>query len=159
MKITKNRFYPVSFQGGYRYKSHGITVMELLIGLAFLLILVAFVAPNLQQDFGRSEMKQAVADFHRQLDMARFSAHSLNTEIKVDFNQELRAKNHSISFMLPGEPNLEPVLKEYVLPENIRMYSPQNSLRFDATGKVEWTAQIELSSERNRLLNERFLIE
>jgi Tfp pilus assembly protein FimT len=121
--------------------------------------LVAFVAPNLQQDFGRSEMKQAVADFHKQLDMARFAARRLNTEVTVDFNQELRAKNHSISFMLPGEPNLEPVLKEYVLPENIRMHSPQSNLRFNAIGEVEWTAQIELTSERNSLLDERFLIE
>ncbi len=159
MNTIKKRLNPVNFRGNFPGRYHGITVMELLIGLAFLLILVAFVAPNLQQDFGRGEMKQAVADFHRQLDMARFAARRLNTEIKVDFNQELRAKNHSISFMLPGEPNLEPVLKEYVLPENIRMHSPQDSLRFDPTGEVEWTAQVELISERNSLLGERFLIE
>lgn len=140
-------------------KNHGITVMEMLIGLAFLLILVAFIAPNLQQDSGRSEMNKAVADFHRQLDMARFAARKLNQDVTVDFQQDLRSKNHAISFTLPGEPNLEPVLKEYVLPENIRMYSPQSNLRFNGVGGVEWTAQIELISERNSMLDKRFLVE
>ena len=142
-----------------RSKNYGLTVMEILIGMAFLLILVAFVAPNLQQDFGRKEMNGAVANFHKHLEMARFAARKLNTEITVDFNQELRAKTHSISFVLPAEPNLEPVIKEYVLPENIRMHSPQKSLRFNPIGSVEWVAQIELTSEKNSLLDERFLIE
>jgi hypothetical protein len=142
-----------------RAKNHGLTVMEMLIGLAFLLILVAFVAPNLQQDFGRKEMSDAVTDFHKHLEKARFAARRLNAEITVDFNQDLRAKRHSISFVLPGEPNLEPIVKEYVLPENIRLHSPQNSMRFNGIGSVEWVAQIELTSERNSLLDERFLVE
>jgi hypothetical protein len=104
-------------------------------------------------------MNSAVADFHRHLEMARFAARRLNKEITVEFNQGRRSRNHSISFTLPGEPNLEPVLKEYVLPENIRMHSPQNSLHFDALGGVEWIAQIELTSERNSLLDKRFLVE
>jgi type II secretory pathway pseudopilin PulG len=137
----------------------GITLMELLIGLAFLLILTAFIAPNLQSDTGRSEMQKAVGDFNQHLEMARFAARRLNTEITVDFQQELRARNHSISFLLPGEPNLEPVRKELVLPEKIRLKSPQSSVRFDPLGKAELAAQVELKSERNRLLNERFLVE
>jgi len=144
------------FQKNY---NRGITVLEMLIGLAFLLILAAFIAPNLQKDSGRKELNQALADFNQHLEMARFAARRLEKEVEVDFHQGLRDRNHSISFALPGEPNLEPVLKEYVLPENIRMFSPQNSLRFDSAGQVELAAQIQLKSEANSLLDERFLVE
>jgi len=142
-----------------KHHYRGITVMEVLIGLAFLVILVAFIAPNLQRDSGRSEMGQALSDFNQHLDMARFAARRLESEITVDFHKDLRAKNHSISFVLPGEPNLDPVLKEYVLPENIRMHSQQSSLRIDSTGEVIIPAQIELTSERSRFLSERLLVE
>ncbi len=133
--------------------------MELLIGLAFLLILCAFVAPNLQKDSGRNELQRALGDFNQHMEMARFAARRLNTEITVAFHQELRARNHSISFMLPGEPNLEPVRKEYLLPENVRLHSPQSGVRLDSQGNAELAAQVELTSERNRLLSERFLVE
>ncbi len=137
----------------------GVTVLEVIIGLAFLLILIAFLAPNLQNDSGRNEMNQALSDFNRQLEMARFAASRLESEITVEFNQDQRARNHSISFVLPGEPNLEPVLKEYVLPEKIRLHSSQDNIRIDSTGKVLWETQIELSSLRNSFLSERFLVE
>lgn len=142
-----------------RKSNAGVTVMELLIGLAFLLILCAFVAPNLQRDSGRGEMQKTLSDFNQHLEMARFAARKLNTEITVVFHQELRARNHSVSFMLPGEPNLEPINKEYLLPENVRLHSPQSGVRFDGQGHAELAAQIELTSERNSLLNERFLVE
>lgn len=144
------------FQKNY---NNGITVLEMLIGLAFLLILTAFVAPNLQKDSGRKEMNQALADFNQHLEMARFAARRLEQEITVDFHQGLRDRNHSISFALPSEPNLDPVLKEYVLPEHIRMFSPQQSLRIDKAGQIELAAQIQLKSESNILLDERFLVE
>ncbi len=140
-------------------KQVGITVLEMLIGLAFLLILAAFVAPNLQKDSGRKEMNQALADFNQHLEMARFAARRLEKEITVDFHQGQRERNHAVSFFLPGEPNLEPVLKEYLLPENIRMSSPQEGLRIDTNGELEEVAHIEFKSERNNLLNERFLVE
>ncbi len=139
--------------------NRGITVLELLIGLAFLLILAAFIAPNLQKDSGRKEMNQVVADFNQHLEMARFAALRLEKEIEIDFRQGLRDRNHSISFIVPDESNPDPVLKEYVLPENIRMFSPQKGLSINSSGQVELAVPIELKSESNSLLNERFLVE
>jgi Tfp pilus assembly protein FimT len=141
-------------------KTHaGVTVMELLIGLAFVLILCAFVAPNLQRDSGRVEMQQALGDFNTHLEMARFAARRLKSDITVDFHKEARARHHSISFLLPAQPGHEPVLKEYQLPENVRLHSPQSAIRFDPQGNTEEGAQIELTSERNSLVFERFLVE
>jgi len=142
-----------------RHYHRGVTVMEVLIGLAFLLILVAFVAPNLQRESGRNEMSRTLSDFNQHLEMARFAARRLESEITVDINKDLRAKNHSISFVLPGEPKLDPVLKEYVLPENIRIHSEQSNIRIDSTGAVATPAQIELTSERSRFFSERLLVE
>jgi Tfp pilus assembly protein FimT len=142
-----------------RKPNAGVTVMELLIGLAFVLILCAFVAPNLQRDSGRAEMQRALGEFNTHLEMARFAARRLNSEITVAFHKEARARHHSISFMLPAQPGHEPVLREYQLPENVRLHSPQSEIRFDAQGITEEGAQVELTSERNSLVFERFLVE
>lgn len=133
--------------------------MEVLIGLAFLLIVAAFLSPNLKDDFGRPEMSKAMADLNRQLEMARIAARRLDSEITVDFHQDLRARYHSVSFILPGETDPEAALVEYVLPENIRLFSPDQNVRFDRYGNAELPTQIELMSERNRFLSERLLVE
>lgn len=137
----------------------GVTALEMLIGLAFLLILAAFVAPNLQKDSGRKELNQALADFNQHVEMARFAARRLEKEITVDLQQGPRDRNHAVSFFLPGEPNLEPVLKEYLLPENIRISSTHAHLHIDRNGELQDMAQVDFKTERNGLLNESLLLQ
>jgi Tfp pilus assembly protein FimT len=137
---------------------HGFTVMEFIIGLAFVGVLLAFAAPWLKADPGKAELKTAKEEFQYHVAMASHAANRLNTEITLVFHNDRRAKNHSISFATPGEPNLEPVFREYVLPENIRLHSPESFIRFDSQGKVQSIVAVELTSELNGNLKERFLL-
>jgi len=50
------------------------------------------------------------------------------------------------------------VFREYVLPENIRLHSPESFIRFDSQGKVQSIVAVELTSELNSNLKERFLL-
>lgn len=140
------------------FRVHGFTVMEFIIGLAFVGVLLAFAAPWLKADPVKAELKTTKEEFQYHVAMASHAANRLNTEITLVFHNDLRAKNHSVSFTTPGEPNLEPVLREYVLPANIRLHSPESGVRFDSQGKAKSIVAVQLTSELNDNLQERFLL-
>jgi hypothetical protein len=135
---------------------HGFTVMEFMIGLAFIAVVMAFAAPWLKADPGKAELATAMEEIQYHVAMASNAANRLNTEINLEFHNDVRAKNHSISFTTPGE--IEPLTREYVLPNNIRLHSPVAGIRFDSQGKVESEVPVELTSELNGNLRERFLL-
>ena len=138
--------------------NRGISVMEFLIGLAIVTVLIAFIAPRLQQDSGWAELNKTASEFQYHVETARHEARQQGGEITLHFRKELRSRNHSISYTLPGEPNLAPVQREYVLPESVRLNSDFEFVRFNAEGNAELATPVELASEKNSLLHERFLI-
>lgn len=140
----------------------GITVPEVLLILAVILVLLSFAAPTLTGATAKAELKDATAGMDLGIRMARSTARRLDTVVIMHLHNDRKARNHSVTFSMPDLPLDAPeaaMLVDYHLPESVRVETNGHDVRFDGRGLVEEPVQIALVSLHDDELYERMLID
>jgi len=130
----------------------GITVIELLLVMATVLILTAFASPIWNFVSGGTDLDRAVKEVEATLNIARQSTQVFRTDVIVNLHTDPLAPN-ALSFSVPSLNNPHQYLDEdnqiLTLPETIRMTADQPFIRFSTAGKVEVPTQLILASTVN----------
>jgi len=145
---------------------HGISVLEVLIGLSLLAVLLSFATPSLSGATAKAELKAAVENMEFSIRSARNTARQLNTDVIMHVQQGRHEKHHSVTFSMPAlaptaetAANMSSLLQTFTFSENIRLAASEESIRFDFRGMVDAPVQILLVSSMDDAVNQRLLIE
>lgn len=139
----------------------GITVPEVLLVVAVILVLLSFAAPSLTGATARAELKDATAGMDLGIRMARSTARRLDTVVIMHLQNDRKARLHSVTFSMPELPldaAEAAMLVDYHLPESVRLETNGHDVRFDGRGIVAEPVQIALVSLHDDDLYERLLI-
>jgi Tfp pilus assembly protein FimT len=130
-------------------RNTGITVIELFLAMAAVLIFTAFVSPIWSFVSGGTDLERAVEQVEATLSSARESTQVFRTDVVVHLHTDPLAPN-ALSFSVPSLNNLHQYLESdnqmFALPETIRMTADQPVIRFNTDGKVEVPIQLTLAS-------------
>ena len=145
-----------------RVFQRGVSVLEVLIGLGLLVVLLSFATPSLSGATAKAELKASVENMEFSIRAARTTARQLNTDVIMHVQQGRHEKHHSVSFSMPAlapTSDLSTMLQTFTFPENIRLVSSEDSIRFDFHGMVDVPVQILLVSSQDDAVNQRLLIQ
>jgi Tfp pilus assembly protein FimT len=143
-------------------RSHGISVVEILIALAVLTVIVAFASSSFSNATDRAELQATVEGVNFSVQSARSTARRLETEVILHLNADPNATHHSISFSVPGknaELSSSSMLQEFQFPSDIRLESDEPTIQFDSRGMVDTPVRLLLVSTADENVSERLLIE
>ena len=118
-----------------RSRARGITLVEILVVVAVLLILASFAVPSMSNATVKAELTATVENVEYSIQAARNIARMNETPITVQFDQA-GAGTQTISFRAKGSANT-PGIQDYLLPEGIQLVSGQGGFEFDSRGLVE----------------------
>lgn len=128
-----------------RSRARGITLVEILVVIAMLLILASFAVPSMSNATAKSELKATVENVEYSIQAARNTARMNETPVALEFT-DANAGTQTISFQAKGSGNL-PGMQDYLLPESIQLVSDQGGFEFDSRGLVENPGTIILVSK------------
>lgn len=118
-----------------RSRARGITLVEILVVIAMLLILASFAVPSMSNATAKSELKATVENVEYSIQAARNTARMNETPVALQFT-DANAGTQTISFQAKGSGKL-PGMQDYLLPESIQLVSDQGGFEFDSRGLVE----------------------
>lgn len=128
-----------------RSRARGITLVEILVVIAMLLILASFAVPSMSNATAKAEMTATVENVEYSIQAARNTARMNETQVAVEFS-DAHAGTQTISFQAKGSGSL-PGMQDYLLPESIQLVSAQRGFEFDSRGLVENPGTIVLVSK------------
>lgn len=117
------------------YRSRGVTLVEILLVVAVLVILLSFAMPSVGNATTRAELKAATENVQYSIDAARNLARMTESSVAVNIEAAAGAESGS-----GGEPQRisfsEPEIQDYFLPAGIRLVADHDRYVFDSRGLV-----------------------
>lgn len=119
--------------------SKGISLIEILMGLAVLVILLSFAMPSVSGAAIKAEMSAASENVQYSIQAARQTARINEAAIAMHISAgEDQSESQTISFSSASKKNVETVqIQHFTLPPEIMMVSDRESFVFDGRGLVE----------------------
>jgi prepilin-type N-terminal cleavage/methylation domain-containing protein len=132
-------------------RSRGVTLVEILLVVAVLVILLSFAMPSVGNATARAELKAAAENVQYSMDaarnLARMTESSVAVNIETASQPEATAGAESGS---GGEPQRitfsKPEIQDYLLPVGIRLVSDHDHYVFDSRGLVLEPGRVTLLS-------------
>lgn len=119
--------------------SKGITLVEILMGVAVLVILLSFAMPSASGAAAKAEMSAAVENVRYSIHAARQTARINEAAIAMHISAgEDPSDLQTISFSSAGRKKMAAVeIQDFNLPAEILIVSDRESFTFDERGLVE----------------------
>lgn len=129
---------------------NGITLIEILVVLAMLLIIASFAAPSFSSATARADMRVATENLLYSIQIARNTARMTESTVTMNIGEEEHdGLGQRITFTV-SESGLRalgrPGLQENRLPSDVKMVSDYPSFEFDGRGIVQNPGEILLVS-------------
>ncbi len=127
-------------------RHRGITLVEILMVIALLIIILSFALPSVGSMTARAEMQAAVENVEYSIDSARKLARLTETPVALDI-RSAQGGVHSIGIaaLQGGAAAQAPGAQDYSLPPGIELETTAERYVFDARGLVEAPGTIVLS--------------
>ena len=140
--------------------SKGISLIEILLGLAVLVILLSFAMPSASGAAIKAEMSVALENVQYSIKAARQTARINEAAVAMHINtQDGQSPVHTISFSSASKKKTAPVqIQDFSLPPEITMVSDRESYVFDERGLVEHPGTILLVSTVNESITSSITI-
>jgi type II secretory pathway pseudopilin PulG len=141
----------------FKNRCRGITLIEILLILGFLVIIASFAVPSTSNATARADMRVAIENLQFSIRVARNTARM--TESKVTMNileegQGGQSQRITFSVAAPGlKERGQPGLQDEHLPADIKLVSDFRSYEFDGRGIVQNPGVITLVSKTDESLN------
>lgn len=131
-----------------RTRARGITLVEILMAIAVLIILVAFALPSAGSAAARAEMQAALENLEYSVGAARNVARLTESSVSLLIESPSAEAAQSITFsgMEKTSRERQPEIQDYRFPESIKVVSDQERFVFDRRGLVEQPGRILLVS-------------
>jgi Tfp pilus assembly protein FimT len=141
----------------------GITLIETLMAIGFLVIIAAFATPSISIATARADMHAASENLQYSIRIARNTARMTESEVTMNILEEgPDGQNQRITFTV-SEQGLkalaQPGLQENRLPVGIMLVSQNKYFKFNERGFVENPGVITLVSRTNESLVTNFPVE
>lgn len=135
----------VQKHGNLPARCHGITLVEILMVIALLVIILSFALPSVGSVTARAEMQAAVENVEYSIDtarkLARLTESPVALEVRADHGE---ARTIGIT-ALQGAAAMAPGAPDYNLPPGIELKATAERFVFDERGLVEIPGSFVLS--------------
>ena len=123
-------------------RSRGITLVEILLIIALLVILLSFAMPSVGGAAARAEMTATVENVQHSMQSARKMARMNEAPVSVIFDAPAGMESGNITF----ESKSRTGILDYALPEDVMLIADQDAFLFDERGLVQNPGKIILVS-------------
>lgn len=132
-------------------RSRGVTLVEILLVVAVLVILVSFAMPSVGNATVRAELKAAVENVQYSIDAARNLARMTESSVAVNIRPASQPETATgAESRSGGEPQRimfsRPEIQDYLLPAGIRLVADHDTYVFDSRGLVLEPGRVTLLS-------------
>ena len=127
------------------HRSKGVTLVEILLVIALLVILLSFAIPSMSGATAKADMMAAVENVEYSIETARNTARMNEAGIIVDFKSFAGEQAQVISFSRKKS-GLTAGIPDFRLPEDIELVTNQETYVFDDRGWVANPGMITLVS-------------
>lgn len=122
-------------------RSRGVTLVEILLVVAVLIILLSFAMPSVGNATARAEMQAAAENVQYSIDAARNLARMTESSVAVNIEPSSQPEaSAGAESGFGGEPQRitfsKPEIQDYLLPAGIRLVADHDRYVFDARGLV-----------------------
>jgi Tfp pilus assembly protein FimT len=147
----------------FKNRCRGITLIEILLILAFLAIITSFAAPTISNTTARADILAAGENLQYSIRIARNTARMTESKVTMNILDEGQdGQSQRITFSV-SESGLKALgksgLQEDRLPVDIKLVSDYSSYEFDGRGIVQNPGVITLVSRTDESLFSSFDIE
>ena len=130
--------------------ARGITLVEILLVIALLVILLSFAIPSMGGAAAKAEMTATMENVQHALHSARNMARLNEVDVRVSFDATAGQESRKISF----DSKVHTGILDYELPEGVVLVADQDSFGFDQRGLVENPGEILLISKADDSITE-----
>ena len=127
------------------HRSKGVTLVEILLVIALLVILLSFAIPSMSGATAKADMMAAVENVEYSIETARNTARMNESGIIVDFKSFAGEQAQVISFSRKKSGQTAGI-PDFRLPEEIELVTNQENYVFDERGLVATPGMITLVS-------------
>lgn len=127
------------------HRSKGVTLVEILLVIALLVILLSFAIPSMSGATAKADMMAAVENVEYSIETARNTARMNESGIIVDFKSFAGEQAQVISFSRKKSGQTAGI-PDFRLPEEIELVTNQENYVFDKRGLVATPGMITLVS-------------
>jgi type II secretory pathway pseudopilin PulG len=146
-----------------KMRYQGITLIEILLILAMLVIIASFAVPSLSRATVRADMRAATENLQYSIQIARNTARMTESKVTMNIGEEEhdgQGQRITISVSERGLKSLgQPGLQENRLPVDIKLVSDYPSFEFDGRGIVQTPGEIVLVSRTDESQFSSFNVE
>jgi type II secretory pathway pseudopilin PulG len=145
-----------------KHRCQGITLIEILLILGFLVIISSFAATTMSGATARADMRVASENLQYSIRIARNTARMTESKVTMNISEDVAGQVQRITFSVSGaglKALGQPGLQEDRLPEDIRLVSDYRSYEFDGRGIVQNPGVITLVSKTDKSLITRLKVE
>ena len=140
-------------------RCHGITLVEILMVIALLVIILSFALPSVGSMTARAEMQAAVENVEYSIDTARKLARLTESPVALELRGTVGA-THTIGITaLRGAAAIAPGAPDYNLPPGIELTTTADRFVFDQRGLAEVPGTVVLSHVDDASLSTTLAIE
>lgn len=141
-------------------RSHGVSMVEILIAIAVLVVLISFATTAQRTATTKTELRAAAENLEFSVRAARMTARQFETDIIMHINADPLLERHSVTFNFPpNKARLSSQLQDFQFSPEIRLVPDAPLVRFDGKGMPGSPARIVLVSSRNDDFSQELLIE
>jgi len=145
-----------------RKVSYGLTTLELLLGLAVVIVLLAFSRLQPHNQVEIEEMATALERVEACVKAARIASRMYNTDVILHLSRDESSGEFMYYSVPAGQPS--PLLLEYSnvgcrVPDSVVVEANQNVVKFNSVGIPDAPAQLLLTSNTNSRLSETFMVQ
>lgn len=145
-----------------RKNSHGLTTLELLLGLAVVAVLLAFSRLQPHDQVEAEEMATALERVEACVKAARIASRMYNTDVILHLSRDENTGEFMYYSVPAGQPS--PLLLEYSnvgcrIPESVVVEANRDVVKFNSVGIPEVPAELLLTSNTDSRLSETFVVQ
>ncbi len=144
----------------FNHPCRGVTLIEILLILGFLVIIASFAIPSFSSATTRADMRAASENLQYSIRIARNTARMTESSVTMSILEEEQSEqSQRITFSVSGQglkAIAQPGLQEDRLPMDIKLVSDYTSYEFDGRGVVQNPGAIMLVSRTDESLFTRF---
>lgn len=141
-------------------RSRGISIVEILIAAAVLVVLISFATTAQRTATAKTELRAAAENLEFSVRAARMTARQFETDIIMNINTDPLMERHSVTFTFPpSKARLSSQLQDFLFSPEIRLVSDAPFVRFDGKGMPQIPATVVLVSSRNDDFSQELVIE
>jgi len=119
-----------------RFRSAGLTLVEILMVISVLVIILSFALPSMTVATARAELKAANENVEYTIGAARSLARRMESPVVLDIQPSADGASQRVSLSMSAH-DMPPGLQDYQLPESIEIVADHPSFTFDDRGVVQ----------------------